>query len=80
MKLQYDAVRDHSEVRQLVKLFIRQRKGSIVSGMDMRIWVNSTYGIDIDHHEYAYALDQMTRSEEVTYHNHHSGDTQYLVL
>ena len=79
MHLQYDAVQDRKKLRELVRLFILDRKGTVVSGLQMRQYVNSRYGIDIDHHEYAYTLDEMSRRGEVSFYRPHSGDTQYYV-
>ena len=80
MKLTYDGYKDHKYIRSLTHIFCQSRKGSVVSGMSMRVWFNQNYGMDIDHHEWAYTLDWMREStKEADYHSHNGGDTQYLI-
>lgn len=82
MELKYDAVKDHQQLRALCRVLILAQYGQIVSGMKMRTLVNQTYGIDIDHHEFAYELDSMAHmayADRVHYYSHNGGDTQYRI-
>lgn len=81
MKLEYDPVVDHKELRALVRLIILggHMTGDIVSSMSLRVEANQAYGIDIDHHEFAYELDALRQRGVVQYHNSHGGDTQYKI-
>ncbi len=80
MKLHYNIPDDRKEIRNLTHWFLASRKGEIVSGLSARVLFNKMFGIDIDHHEWAYTLDWMTRAtEEAQYHNRNGGDTQYVI-
>ena len=79
MKLTYDGYKDHKYIRALTHSWLASRKGEIMSGMKARILFNQIYGIDIDHHEYAYTLDWMSQIEECVHHSYHGGDTEYLI-
>lgn len=80
MKLVYNGRKDHTELRRLLKALVSTQKGEILSGMSARVKFNQVYGIDVDHHEYAYLFDQMSRTGETEYYNHNGGDTQYRIL
>ena len=80
MKLIYDPVKDHRELRRLIHAWLASRKGEVISGMSARRMFSEMYGIDIDHHEYAYELDNMTRTQECQHYAFHGGDTQYIIL
>lgn len=79
MKLLYKSQEDHEQLQALIKLFILSLPGETLSGLRCRTLFHSLYGIDIDHHEYAYVLDLMCRKGEVIYYSHNSGDTQYII-
>jgi hypothetical protein len=80
MKLTYDQTRDRRQIQRLVKLFLTSRKGELISCMAARQKFAELYGIDIDHHEYANALDEMSRTGEATIQGWDKhGDTQYLI-
>ena len=79
MKLTYNSQTDHKEIKALTRLILLSQKGKIFSGMSARQFCNQVYGIDIDHHEWAYRLDEMTRTGEATYHAYNGGDTQYII-
>jgi len=79
MKLTYDPQTDRRELRKLISLLIAQHKGHVVSGMQLRQHTAAEYGISIDHHEFAYELDAMSRRGECKHHDYHGGDTQYIV-
>lgn len=79
MRLIYKPDEDRKELRALIKLFILSRPTDTLSGLRCRTLFYSLYGIDIDHHEYAYALDEMCIKGEVIYYSHNSGDTQYII-
>ena len=78
MKLIYDGNKDHKYIRIFTHNFLQARKGEIISGMKARQMCNEFYGMDIDHHEWAYTLDWMSQIGEADHVNHHGGDTQYL--
>lgn len=80
MKLDYDPLKDRRQLRALMKLVIFAQKSQVVSGMSMRRIGNQDYGIDIDHHEWAYLLDELHTAGLVDHYAYHGGDTQYVVL
>jgi hypothetical protein len=80
MKLEYHAVNDHKQLRQLVRILLLSQEGMVLSGIEARRLFNQLCGIDIDHHEYAYVLDEMTRTGEAIYWDHHGGGTEYRVV
>ena len=79
MKLIYDSQKDSKKLRSLVHGWLQSRKGEVLSGMKARHLFNDIYGIDIDHHDYAYCLDWMSQIGECTHYNCNGGDTQYLI-
>jgi len=79
MKLIYNSNEDHKELTALIQDWILSRKGSIMSGRSARVLFSDVYGIDIDHHEYAFVLDYLFTIEAVDFLSHNSGDTQYFV-
>lgn len=79
MRLTYHPLQDRTQLTALIKLFILSRPTDTLSGLRCRTLFYQLYGIDIDHHEYAYVLDAMCTRGEVTYHSHNGGDTQYAI-
>ena len=79
MKLTYNTNEDMKELRNLTQDWILSRKGQIMSGLSCRRLFADVYGIDIDHHVYAYTLDYLRNIEAIKFHAHNDGDTQYLV-
>lgn len=79
MKLIYDSTKDHKPLTALIHSWLSSRKGEVLSGLRARQLFSEMYGIDIDHHEYAYCLDWMSRIGEATHYNCNGGDTQYLI-
>ncbi len=79
MKLTYNQETDHKQIRRLTHMLLQSRKGEIMSGMKARHFFSETYGLGIDHHEYAYTLDEMSRNDEAEYYSHNWGDTEYLI-
>jgi len=80
MKLIYNSQTDRKELNSLIQDWILLRKGDILSGTSCRVLFNNIYGIDIDHHEYAYVLDHLCSIKAVEHYDHNWGDTQYRVL
>ena len=81
MKLNYDQLKDRKPLNALVHTLLLTMSGKVVSGMSARQYISETYGIDIDHHEYAYVLDAMSRNGtgDAVYHSYNGGDTQYKI-
>ena len=79
MKLIYKPEQDRAQLNMLIKLFILSRPNDTLSGMRCRGLFSDLYGIDIDHHEYAYMLDHLCTKKEITYSDFHGGDTQYVI-
>jgi hypothetical protein len=50
-----------------------------MSGMKARQFFADLYGIDIDHHEYAYVLDAMYQRGECEYYASNGGNTEYII-
>lgn len=80
MKLIYDSQKDHHQIETLIHHWLTSRRGEVMSGMIARQLFARIYGIDIDHHEYAYVLDAMSRRDECTHCGFNkNGDTEYLI-
>jgi len=80
MELKYDGYKDQKYIRALCRTLIMPHKGQVVSGMSMRIEASDLYHLSIDHHEFAYTLDQMSREGLAEHSAYHGGDTQYKIL
>ena len=80
MRLTYDQTNDRKELNELVELLVKSFAGTRdYSGMDMRVEVNRKFGINIDHHEFTYMMDNMTRTGEAV-STQGWGDTRYRIL
>ena len=79
MKLIYDSHKDHRQIERLIHEWLGSRRGEVMSGMKARNFFADLYGIDIDHHEYAYVLDAMCQRGECEHYASNGGDTQYLI-
>jgi hypothetical protein len=79
MKLTYDQTNDRKELNELVHLIVKSFAGQEFSGMQMWQKVNKIFGIDIDHHEFTYMMDSMTRTGEATC-TQGWGDTRYRIF
>ena len=78
MKLIYDQTRDRKQLHSLVHHLLQTRKGQVLSGIKARQLFAEIYGLDIDHHEYANVLDEMSRREECIL-TKGNGDCEYLI-
>lgn len=67
------------QLRNLTHILLLSLKGQTTSGMAARLHFQTTCGIDIDHHEYAYTLDWMQCIGDAEYHSHNGGDTRYFI-
>ena len=80
MNLNYNQQTDRKELNELVELLVKSFAGSHdYSGMDMRVEVNRKFGINIDHHEFTYMMDNMTRTGEAAC-TQGWGGTRYRIL
>lgn len=78
MKLIY-STDDRDKLKNLLQDWILSRKGSIMSALSARKLFSDVYGIDIDHHEYAYILDYLHNIKAISYYEHNYGDTAYII-
>lgn len=68
------------KVRQLCKDFIRLQKGKTLDAFQASIEMINVWGIGIDWHEFSFALDELSRTNEVTQTGHTAGGAcVYLV-
>lgn len=66
--------------QQLCKDFLRLNKGTIVDPIQAARMMDRRWGIKVDWHEMAYALDWLRSSQEATITGYtNSGFTQYII-
>ena len=69
MKLIYKSDEDHDNLMFLLKDWLRRRKFEELTAMGCRQLFNKSYGLDIDHHDFSYALEEMVSSGEAIREN-----------
>ena len=64
MKLIYNSSKDHKQIEAITHHLLQTRHGEVIGSHKAQEFFGSVYGLDIDHHEWAYMLDYMSRIEE----------------